>query len=117
MKGTTMQERKRLTRSVALFGLLLLLLTLLVVGNGCAAMQELDKAIWKPLLPPDAAVGQVEPVPPVVQIAAAIAASLGFGGLSTWVARSNKKTTNGQKALADRLADIERRITELSRDG
>lgn len=105
-----MQERRCITRAVAFFGILMALVAVALASGGCQAMRDLDKAIWSPTTSPSTDADQVDQVPPIVEIAAAIAALLGFGGMSTWVARSNKRTANGYKDLAERVAELESRV-------
>lgn len=105
-----MPERRTITAAVTILGLSLALLAASVAVHGCQAMRDLDEAIWKPTTTTTDSGETVVTPPPIVEIAAAIAAVMGFGGMSTWVARSNKRTANGYKDLAARVADLESRL-------
>ena len=98
------------TRGLVLFGALILILVMLILGGGCSLAKDLDRALWQAPPAPDGTPAPVETVPPIVQTVAAIAATLGFGGMSAWVHRANKKAANGNRDLAIRLSELETRI-------
>jgi hypothetical protein len=74
-----------------------------VATPGCQWAKTADEAVWgtqdKPAEPAPGS------APPIVEIIASVAATLGFGGMAGWLARVKKASNNGISNLGIDIQD------------
>jgi len=132
-----MFPKRDLTRAAILLTLLILLIMALGLVS-CARMQAADAVLWgTPATPAtinaDGTITPAQPgtsgvAPPVIEITAAVASLLGFGGLARWISNIKKNGTTTAEtlllqqsaqlqehtALAGKVADLDKLLTELN---
>lgn len=87
-----------------LLAALLAILTIAFIG-GCARLKQLDAELWATEDPS----GEQQEAPGVTMLegVAAILALGGYGGMATWIGKSNKNGKKTIAALEARIADLE----------
>jgi len=110
-----MQTTHAFNRVALAMSAVMLAATLLLMP-GCEMAREIDAVIWHDVGPrpdPDDATKTITPPPAIVETIAAIAAALGFGGMTAWIRKTSKRTTNNEHAIADAMSALALRLDNL----